>query len=152
MRRWTVYVVAAATAVTLSACHGSNATGPAAPSVTGNWTYSASNVSGSGLACDISGVAMGLQQSGNTFTGSLTGGTLSCTASGQTSTQSLGSDVVANGTIVGNTVAFDIGTSDIHDAGTISGNSMSGTVTIRLDLGAPTGVITLSGNFAAVRQ
>jgi len=47
----------------------------------------------------------------------------------------LGGDVIANGQVSGNAVQFDIGTSDLDNAGTLSGNSMSGTLTLRIATG-----------------
>lgn len=57
--------------------------------------------------------------------------------------------VVVNGLVNGNNVQFDIETSDYRNTGTVSGSSMSGTVSIRLDLGDE--VVTLAGNWAAAR-
>jgi len=128
---------------------GGDATSPA-PNVTGQWSYSATNISGSGVTCNISGVSLTLTQSGSTFTGSTAGGNVSCSGPGGVLDEALGGDVVANGQVTGNAVQFDIGTQDIHNVGTLSGNSMSGTITLRVDTGTTT--IILTGNFSAVRQ
>lgn len=140
-----VLLLAAALVV---AC-GGDATGPA-PSVTGQWSYTATNISGSGITCNISGVSLSLTQSGSTFTGSTTGGDAACSGPGGSFDDALGGDVIANGQMTGNAVQFDIGTQDVHNAGTLSGNSMSGTVTFRIATGTST--IILTGNFSAVRQ
>jgi hypothetical protein len=128
---------------------GGDATSPA-PNVTGQWSYTATNISGSGITCNISGVSLSLSQSGSNFTGSTTGGDASCSGPGGSFDDALGGDIVANGKVIGNTVQFDIGTQDVHNVGTISGNSMSGTVTFRIATGTST--INLTGNFSAVRQ
>jgi hypothetical protein len=100
----------------------------------------------------LSGTTLTLQQAGSTFTGSYTGGTVTCTGPGGTFSDDVGAGIVANGSIAGSNVSFDFDSSDHRHTGTLSGNSISGTVTIRLDLGSPLGVVTLTGNFAAVRR
>ena len=132
------------------ACGGDSASSPT-PTVTGQWSYSATNVSGSGVTCNFTGVTLTLAQSGSTFTGTTTGGNVSCTAPGVAPlNESLGGDVIANGQITGNAVQFDIGGQDLHNVGTLSGNSMSGTVTISVPTGTTT--VILTGNFSAARQ
>jgi hypothetical protein len=129
---------------------GGESTAPGA-NVSGQWSYEASNISGSGVTCNISGMTLTLNQSGSTFSGTANaGGTLSCSNGVSTFTDPLGSDVVANGQISGNSVQFDIGTSDIHNSGTLSGNSISGIVTLRVVSNGTT--VILTGNFASVRQ
>jgi hypothetical protein len=136
--------------VALTACSDSDSTGPETASLNGRWTYNASNISGGGMSCNITGVSFTLTQSGNTFTGTTLGGAISCSAPGvPTFSDNLGNDVIANGTINGTSVTFDIGTPDIHHTGAVSGSSMNGVVVIRISTGAST--ITLSGNFSAVK-
>lgn len=136
------------------ACGGDNGDimGPSIPSVAGSWTYSATNLSSSGVSCSVSGTSLVFTQSGGTFTGSYSGGTISCSGGGATVSSPVGSGIVVNGSVTtAGAVSFDFDTQDWRNSGTLSGNSISGTVTIRLDLGAPTGVVTLSGNFSAGR-
>ncbi len=131
---------------------GGDTTGPSIPSVAGSWTYNATNLSGSGVSCSVSGTSLALAQSGGTFAGSYSGGTISCSGPGGTESNPAGSGTVANGSVTyAGAVSFDFDTQDWQNTGTLSGNSMSGTATVRIDLGAPTGVITLSGNFSAVQ-
>jgi hypothetical protein len=85
-----------------------------------------------------------------TFTGSTIGGTITCSGGGGTFSDNLGGDVVANGQINGNAVQFDIGTQDIHNVGSMSGNSISGIVTVLVAVSGTTFV--LNGNFSAVKQ
>lgn len=129
---------------------GSDSTSPKID-LTGSWAYSAANLTVSGATCSISGVSMTFAQTGNTFTGTVaSGGLLTCTSSAGSDNQSLGSDVIANGVVNGNAVQFDIGSSDFHNAGTLSGNSISGTATINVN---DSGVnVVLTGNFSAVRH
>lgn len=133
-----------------AACSG-DATGPEAPSLSGRWTFNASNMSGSGMSCNLSAVALNISQQGNTFTGTYSGGRLTCTAGGQVLTQDWGSGTVVNGSVNGNSIAFDFDTSDYRQTGTLSGNSISGNGVWREDLGAPYGVVTLNGSFSAAR-
>src|SRR5262245_31391590 len=111
--------------VAIAAC-GGDSTSPPNNSVSGRWTYNASNLTGSGVSCSFFGVSMSLTQSGINFTGSTSGvATITCTEGGQTSTQSAPlSGVVANGLVSGRSVQFDFGTQDFHNVGTLSGNSM----------------------------
>ncbi len=126
--------------------------GPSMPSVAGSWTYSATNLSGSGVSCSVSGTSLVITQSSGTFTGSYNGGTLSCTGGGVTSSSPVGSGTIVSGSVTSaGATSFDFDTQDWRNTGTLSGNSISGTVVVRIDLGAPTGVITLSGNFSAAR-
>ena len=56
---------------------GGDIAGPSIPSVAGSWTYDASSLSGSGISCSVFGTSLVLTQSGGTFTGSYSGGTIS---------------------------------------------------------------------------
>lgn len=138
--------------VLAAACGGDSTTGPnQQTNVGGRWLYTATNVAGSGVSCNLSNVSMTLTQTGSTFTGTVASGSnLSCTGPGGSINESLGNDVIANGVVTGNSIQFDIGTQDLHNTGTVSGNSMSGNITIRIVAGATT--INLAGTFSAVRQ
>ncbi|MGH7470847.1 MAG: hypothetical protein ACRENP_23110 [Longimicrobiales bacterium] len=119
--------------------------------ISGRWSYNASNIVAGSINCSITGVTINLTQSGSTFSGTTLGGTFRCSAPGVAPiVEDLGSDVIANGQINGNSVTFDISTPDIHNTGTRSGNSISGQITIRLVLS--TGVVNLVGSFSAVRS
>ncbi len=133
---------------------GGDTTGPSIPSVAGSWTYNAGNLSGGGISisCSVSGTSLVLTQSSGTFTGSYSGGTISCSGPGGTESASVGSGTVANGSVTSaGAVSFDLDTQDWQNTGTLSDNSISGTATVRIDLGSPTGVVTVSGNFSAAR-
>jgi hypothetical protein len=141
-------VLLAAAALFSAACSG-DATGPSLPNLTGSWRYTATNLSGSGASCSIANMSVSLTQAGSTFTGTTVGGVLTCTAGGQSFTEQLGGAIVANGQINGNSVSFDFGTPDFHNTGAVSGNSVSGSAVIRVDVG--TAVINLVGNFSMIR-
>ena len=140
----------AALALLVFAACGGDSTGPKSVALTGQWAYNATNVSGSGLSCNFSGLTLVFTQTGSTLTGATNGGSFSCSAAGMTNGSPLGTTPLANGQVNGNAVQFDFGTADIHNAGTLNGNSISGTVTVRADAGGTT--IVLSGNFSAVKQ
>ncbi len=138
---------------------GDDATGPSpvprTANVGGSWTISITNLSGSvsgvGVSCFFTGAPMVLSQTGATFTGSYGPAELTCHAAGE-SVSVTSQGVVVNGTVTGDDVAFDFDTQDAHHVGTVSGNSMSGTAHYRVDVGAPYGLVTLNGVWAAARQ
>jgi hypothetical protein len=142
--------LAIAASLSSSGC-GDDATQPG-PDVNGTWEYNATNIAGTGVSCGISGITMNLSQSGSTFTGTYSPGSVTCTGPGGTFTDQFDPGVVANGSLIGNNVSFDFDTSDMRHTGTLAGNSISGTVTVRGDLGDPIGEVTLTGPFAAVRR
>ena len=141
---------ALAFAAIVAAC--GDTTGPKSVSLTGSWAYSASNLSGSGLSCGVSGTIVSITQTGSTFTGAYSGGTINCSGLGGTASEAIGSGTVVNGSVNGNAISFDFDTQDFHNVGQASGNSISGTATLKLDFGAPTGVVNLVGQFAAAKQ
>lgn len=132
-------------------CGGGDSTGPA-EDLTGDWTYAATDLAGSGVSCSVASLILTLRQSGGTFAGSGNGGTLSCQSAADTASTTLDGVSVVNGRVSGQAVWFDFGSSDLHQSGSISGATITGAATWRLDLGSPTGVIVLSGPFSAARQ
>lgn len=151
-RGWALISPIFATALTLLAACGGDATGPTQANVGGVWSLSLTNLSGSGISCSTSGTTMTLSQTGTTFSGSYGGGSITCFGSGESFSSPFGSGSVVNGVVSGYNVSFDLDSPDFALTGTESGASMSGTCTLRADLGAPYGVITLSGNWGAARQ
>jgi hypothetical protein len=132
--------------ILLTAC-GKDSSGPSTPNVTGNWIYNTSNLSGGGLSCSSFGTAMMLTQQGTTFSGSYSGGTLSCVGVGSSN---IGTGTVVSGILAGaNGIAFDMDTQDWRNTGTITGTSMSGTVRVKVNDGTTDQV--LNGSFAASR-
>ena len=135
----------------LGACGGDDSTGPSQASIAGAWTLSATNVSGQGVSCNLNNTPVTINQSGSTFTGTYGPGTVTCLAGAESVSFPVQGTVV-NGTLNGNSVQFDLDTQDIHHVGTLSGNSMSGTVQWTIDFGGDIGVVTLSGNWSAAKQ
>jgi hypothetical protein len=138
-------------AVVGAACGGDDSTGPSQASVSGNWTLSATNVSGQGVSCNLSPTPMSIDQSGTTFSGNYGPGTVTCLAGSESASAPVQGTVV-NGTINGNSVQFDLDTQDTRLTGAMSGNSMSGTVRWTIDFGGDIGVVTLNGNWSAAKQ
>jgi hypothetical protein len=139
----------AAAVLALVAC-GGDSTGPNTSDVSGTWMYNATNLNGAGLSCSITNVTFSLTQTGSSFTGSTSGGTLSCTFAGESDSESLGNSTVANGQVDGTAIQFDIGSSDLHNAGTRDGKSITGTLTANVEV--DTTAVVLSGTFSLVKQ
>ena len=146
--RITGLVAVLATLIAAAGC-SEDSSGPNI-NLTGSWTYTATNISGSGVSCNVSTSSMTLTQTGNTFTGSATG-QIACVAGGQSVSNPFQGQIT-NGTITGNAVQFELSTADARHIGTVSGNSMSGTLTLSLNVGAPIGTVVLTGNWSAVKQ
>jgi hypothetical protein len=133
-------------ALALTAC--ADSTGPKNVNVSGSWTYSVTNLVGGGLSCNTGGTTVTIAQSGTTFSGTYTGGTLSCNSLGDFA---IGTGTVANGTVSDNAVAFDFDTQDWANTGSASGNTISGTATVRL-VTSSNQTIILTGNFSMVKR
>jgi hypothetical protein len=147
MRRLSALLLLAA-----AACGGGDdLAGPSHAQIGGTWRITFTNMSGSGVTCSTSNGNMTLTHSGATaFTGSYGPITLTCTDGNETLSGTF-SGVVVNGTVNVNTVAFDLDTQDVHQSGTVNGNSMSGSSQWDLDVGAGQSV-RLNGNWSAAKQ
>jgi hypothetical protein len=140
MRRLFPALLVLLAAVSLASC-GDDATASSYPNIAGSWTYNASNLSGSGIPCGVTGATLSLSQSGSTFTGSYSNARLFCIFSGETLLDDVASGSVVNGEVSeAGSVSFDFDTPDFAQHGTISGNSMSGTATWRMDYGGTAGI------------
>jgi hypothetical protein len=132
------------------ACGGGD-TGPTTANVAGSWTYAVSNLTGGGLTCSTSGTTLTLNQTGGTFIGFHSGGILTCSQPGvPTQSAPISSGSIVTGVVTVSNVSFNLDNSDWTNAGTIAGNSMSGTAHVVLSNG--TTRVTLTGNFAAARN
>lgn len=138
--------------VTVLATGCRDATGPKPVSVGGVWLYTATNLTdGSSFRCTVSSLSLRLNQSGSTFSGTTSGGGLQCYGGSiLLVSQALAPLPVVNGSISGSSVIFDIESSDFHNVGEVQGGSMTGTATFRVP--TQSGVVVLSGSFAAARQ
>jgi hypothetical protein len=151
MRR---YLLSAVLAVAAAACGGDDGTGPTGSlNVDGTWSASVSNLSGGGASCHTSTpVQVTIRQTGSTFTGSYSGGILTCLTPTESFSSALGSGNVTNGQLAGTTVTFDLGSPDFHHSGTVNGTSMSGTAAWNYDFGPPLDDVMLAGSWSATRQ
>jgi hypothetical protein len=135
------------------ACGDNNGSGPGSTDITGSWSASLSDLSGSSVNCSsTSPTLLTLTQTGETFSGSYSGGELFCTAPGGTGPVPVGTGSVVNGTLSGTSLSFDLDTPDFHHEGVVSGTSMSGTAQWTLDFGIPVGEVTLNGTWEATKQ
>lgn len=138
-----------------AACGGDDdgPTGPSTAQIDGAWTYAFSNITGStgttNITCSAGNVSIDIDQTGTTFTGSYFAPALTCAGPSGSFTDGPFAGSIVNGSISGTSVSFDFDTSDWRQTGTVSGNSMNGTVTVRFQVDAAQ--ILLSGNWSAAR-
>jgi hypothetical protein len=150
-RRYRLQWAGVLTAFVIAGCDKSG-TEPTIRDVSGIWEYSASNVSGAGVSCSVTGTLLYIDQTEGLFTGSYDGGTFWCSGPGGTFSQTIVGGIVVNGIVDGPSVRFDFDDSSYRHTGTVTGNAMSGSVVLNVDLGSPSGVVTLTGEFVAVRD
>jgi hypothetical protein len=149
------YLLSALAAAAMAACGGDDqTTGPTGSlNVGGTWSASISNLSGEGASCSTSSpIRVTLRQTGSTFTGSYSGGVLTCLTATESFSSAVPSGNVANGQVAGTKVTFDLGSPDFHHDGSLNGTSMSGTATWTYDFGFPLEQVALTGGWSAVRQ
>ena len=148
-----IFLIAALTGLA-AACGGDDNTGPVGSlSVAGSWTASISNLNGEGASCGTSSpIQVNLRQSGSSFTGTYSGGILTCLTATESFSTALGQGSVMHGEVTGSTVTFDLGNSAFHHSGTLHGSSMSGTAEWTYDFGLPLGTVTLNGGWSASKQ
>jgi hypothetical protein len=137
-------------ALLLAAGCGDDPTTPGGVNLGGTWTATLSNMSGSGVSCtSASPTTLTIDEQNGTFTGSYSGGELTCSGPvGQVSVP-VGTGSILNGTLDGSAVTMDLDTPDFHLTGSISGVTMSGTALWVVDVGPQT--VTLNGNWSATR-
>ena len=101
------------------------------------------------MTCDMTSFRLSIDQSGGTFTGTYSQGSMDCIANGQDYSQSglMGSVVDGNVTEAG-AIRFDFDTADLHQIGTCTETAMSGTANWTIDVGT---VVTFSGSWSATR-
>jgi hypothetical protein len=124
------------------ACGSDHAAGPAA-NLTGSWSGT-ETISGSGLSCSIS-LTMQLTQTGATFNGTYSNGSVNCNGQSQTGI----TGTIINGTLSGTVVTFDVDDPGAHHTGSVSGNTMNGNAHWTIPSGS--GSVTLAGTWSATR-
>jgi hypothetical protein len=126
---------------------GSDHVGPSA-GLAGTWSMSLSNMNSVGVSCYTNiPIQLTLSQTGTTFSGSQTGGQVTCSTPSGIIVDNLIPGEVLNGTLNGSSVSFDFDGPAFHHTGTISGTSMSGTASWTYVSG-----LTLNGSWSAVKQ
>ncbi len=126
------------------------------PQTSGSWTYSATysvNLGAPGtVTCSMSGVKISLSQSGSSISGTAHGGESVCDSpSFGLELGTVGNPIVIRGTVDENSINLKAdGFVLLSHEGTMSGNSMSGTVTGTGTV-AQIGFIRVTGNWSASR-
>jgi len=133
----------------LTGLNGGNGTGGTVQ-LNGNWLYSSANLTSSPVTCSTSGTTLQLTQTGSTVTGTYSGGTITCSAGAGSQTLAIASGTVAGGTVSGSSISFDLDTSAWHSTGSVSGHTMSGTATLRVQVSGTS--YTLTGTWTASKQ
>ncbi|HET7251688.1 MAG TPA: hypothetical protein VFI79_17725 [Gemmatimonadales bacterium] len=124
------------------ACGSDKAAGPAAD-LTGSWSGT-ETLSGSGLSCAIS-LTMQLTQTGATFNGTYSNGSVTCNGQSQTGI----TGTIINGTVSGSKVTFDVDDPGAHQTGTVAGNTMNGNA--HWTISTSSGSVSLAGTWSATR-
>lgn len=144
--------VAIALAVAIGACRDNATTinQVSSTDVTGTWSYTVTNLTGAvNFSCSITGATLSLVQTGDTLTGSVSGGVVSCLTPNGVANVPLSGGAITNSGINGNTLQINFGNPNIKSVGSVSGNSIFGQVAVRGILG---NMAQLTGNFSAARQ
>ncbi len=133
----------------LTACGGESMA--PAPDVNGSWSYTVENLTGpvlQGGSCSFTGITLNLTQSDQSFSGSHTSGTETCTVNSQTHTLVIDAGSISDGTLNDGQVTFTLGA--VHNSGSLTTSTMAGAVTGTATVDGTTGPI--SGIWTAVRQ
>ena len=109
----------------MTAC-GSDSTTPEVVDLTGTWDLNAQAISQSGLTCQWARVQLSLTQSGETVSGSYSGGARTCVFQGQTETVKLDTGQIHAGMLNGSSISFVFGPFTM--AGTFGAKAMGGTI------------------------
>jgi hypothetical protein len=147
----TVLAVSAALACTdITGMQGINSGTGGTVNLTGSWSYSMSNVESPPVTCSSSGTVLVITQNGTSFSGTYSGGTLTCGAGGSPQVLGIAPGSIAAGTRSGSNITFNLTNDGWRNAGTAGGNTMSGSVTLRLTVNSTP--YTLNGTWVATKQ
>lgn len=124
----------AALAFVLAGCGGDALAPDPAPSVSGEWTYSATDLAGTIFDEEITcSYELEMQLVGEMiFSGTYRDSRLVCHLFGTPQIVGLGSGTIVDGSLDGSSVRFDMDASSIHNTGLLAGDEMSGDVEIVL--------------------
>ena len=130
---------------------GDDLAGPTHADVGGAWRIKFSNMSGTGATCNTNSADLTLTHSSATAFGGTYGPVIVTCVAGADEFSGTFQGTVVNGTVNGSSVAFDLDTPDVHQTGTVSGSSMSGSA--HWIVNAPGGgTLTGSGTWSATKQ
>lgn len=129
--------------------------------VDGEWIYQAEGIRGAGVRCEATDLRLLIDQDGNNFSGSVSGGLLTCLVTvipedttrlpfDTTVYRSMSGVPITNGELSGEEIRFQIGAGGLRHDGEIVSRSMSGIVRLSGDL-IDMDRIELQGSFAASR-
>lgn len=143
-------ILSAAALAVFAGCGDSS--GPEPLSVDGTWSYDVSDLTGPNVVCQLNDATTVFSQIRVQFSGTISGGTFSCTSGSETVSTELGGSAPITGTVEGTEVTFDIGAPSYRHIGTLSGEVISGQVMRQVNFGPPYGVENMTGTFTMTRQ
>jgi hypothetical protein len=153
MQRFILVVLACA----LVACSG-DSTAPQQTGVAGQWIYRVNQLTdGGAVACTMINVdTLTLNRSTVSIAGTYSGGAISCRSGEDIETVGLVTGAVVNGTVDAmvsgaQNVSFDLGGAYWHQSGSLTGDRMSGTLTIDHGFAGHLGNLHLTGTWTAIR-
>ena len=142
-------VLGVAMAVALAACGSS--TVPGGISIGGHWSVTVTNLSGGGHVCS-GGFNTDFTQSFNSFNGSFSQNSITCTTSGANVAIGQTAGSVTDGSVNGQSISYSLDNAPINFTGNVNVTQMSGAVSWTNDFGDGKGPITLSGSWTAQKQ
>jgi hypothetical protein len=139
-------------ALCLAGCQRPTSVQYAPTDVTGEWNVSASNVSGDGMTCGVTGLIVTLTQNGDgTFSGNAVGGQLICNYMGTETAQNVtGLTVTGSVDVAARTIGIDVPVDSATLTGTVdhTNDFMSGTTQLVIGVGGG-GNVTVTGPWSA---
>ena len=153
MRNRGLFASAASVCLLGGACGGDSGTGPTTShQIAGPWTYETRTLQdGAGTTCATTGTVVTFVQAGIGFTGTIDGGTLTCSNTGGTTSADLEHGQVSSGAIHGDSISFYVDGTTWRSVGTfVTPDSATGVVNVILVDGGTQ--YTLVGYWYSKRQ
>ena len=126
--------------------------GPGNNALDGSWFAGTVSVANPSVSCTASNLSFQLAQSGTTVSGTYYWSDLTCQGPGAPPSFGSMTGQIANGAVIGNSVAFDLGNTGFHFSGTFSGSALYGPCSLTLFFAPPTGQATMGGAWTASPQ
>ena len=132
----------------------SQPTGPGNNMLDGSWFAGTVSVASANQAvtCTASNLTFTLAQNGTTVTGTYAWSDLTCRGPGTPPSYGAMSGAIANGTVIANSFAFDLGNTGFHFSGTIGNSAIYGPCSLDIAFAPPTGQAMLNGGWTATPQ